>query len=113
MSYEAELYAYIENWKDVVRDLLEHFECMEGTTYLYDSDTRKEFIACTNTAIQYDLERLLNAYHQESIERRLKGKTDAQQIPRAKENHGSDCARLEASEGEQGREDPQEGGEGI
>jgi hypothetical protein len=47
------------------------------------------------------------------INPKTRRRLNALNITQTKENDGRDRARLETTEGEQGREDPQESGEGL
>ena len=55
-----------EIWLGVIQQLLVHFDCNEGTTYLYEKSARKAFVAETHFEVRERVSRLLDRYHEES-----------------------------------------------
>lgn len=52
-----------QKWAEVVLNLLKHFDDNEGTTYLYNRDAREQFVRECPFAIQRELRRMLDLYH--------------------------------------------------
>ena len=50
-------------WITAFQALLQHFDNSEGTTYLYNTSDREEFIKELGLADPSELREVLNAYH--------------------------------------------------
>jgi hypothetical protein len=60
-----------EMWQRVIYRLLEYFDSMEGTTYLYDKGGRDNFVSETDSAIRNKVNDVFNKYHSDQRNSRI------------------------------------------